>query len=209
MPTVREVIRKDPNPHVRHQCVVALFDTQRADLERHDGYFEEWENRGLAYLWLKNTLQAKGNFSYGYEIDPADVNAAWMSEWAGMNKQHPSMELAVRLEAIAAINPQLYAAYVCRGVAAGLHGKVKKGLEEVEKAISLNSEEWDAFFWKGMLLAYYYRGQPSAEETVSMIERSLAVNLPPILLTPLYWLEKDRRDFFEKYIRPLLLQYDI
>ena len=186
----------------------AIQDYDRAiELDPNDAatYF----NRGLTNLWLKNTLQAKDNYSHSYEIDSTDVNAAWMSEWAGMSKQRPGIEMAVRLEVIAAIDSQLYVAYVCRGVAAGLHGKVKEGLEEVEKAISLESEEWDAFFWKGMLLAYYYRGQPSAEETVRMIERSLAMNLPPILLTPLYWLEEDRHDLFEKYIRPLLLQYDI
>ncbi len=186
----------------------ALQDYDRAiELDPNDA--KAYTSRGFSYLWLKDTLQAKDNFSYGFEIDPADVNAAWMSEWSGMNKQRPSMELAVRLEEIAAIDPQLYVAYVCRGVVAGLHSKVKEGLEEVEKAISLNSVEWDAFFWKGMLMAYYYRGQPSAEEAMSMIKRSLAVNLPPILLTPLYWLEKDRHDLFETYIKPLLLQYDI
>ena len=114
----------------------------------------------------------------------------------------------MRLKAIAAIDPEHYVAYVCRGVALGLGGKVKEGLEEVEKAIPLDPQEWDAYFWKGMLLAYY-RGQSHAEKAVSMIKQSLAVGLPSILLTPLYWLEKDRPGLFVNYARPLLLQYNV
>jgi len=42
-----------------------------------------------------------------------------------------------------------------------------------------------------------------------MIKQSLELHLPPTLLTPLYWLEKDRPSLFVNYARPLLLQYNI
>jgi len=42
-----------------------------------------------------------------------------------------------------------------------------------------------------------------------MIEQALSVGLPPMLLTPLYWLEKDRPDFFEKYAKALLERYGV
>ncbi len=63
--------------------------------------------------------------------------------------------------------------HVCRGVALGLEGKVKEGLEAVEKTIQLDPQEWDAYFWKGMLLAYYYRRLPHASEVMILIEKSL------------------------------------
>jgi tetratricopeptide (TPR) repeat protein len=168
-----------------------------------------YNNRGQAYLWLKNVPQARDNYTQSYELVSTDVNAAWMAEWVGMSKQRPGMEEAVRLEAIAAIDPEHYVAYVCRGVALGVRGKVKEGLEEVEKAIPLEPHEWDAYFWKGMLLAYYYLRQPRLEEVMTMIEQSLAVGLPPQLLTPLYWFEKDIPDLFVEHARSLLLRYDI
>ena len=186
----------------------AIQDCDRA-IELDPNFANAYLNRGLAYLWLKNVAQARDDYNRSFECDSTDVNAAWMSEWAGMSKRRPGIELAERLAAIATIDPQQYAAYICRGVALGLRGNVKEGLDEVEKAMQLDPQEWDAYFWKGMLSAYYYRGPSHAEGAITMIERSLAVGLPPILLTPLYWLEKDRPDLFVKYARPLLLQEDV
>ena len=126
-----------------------------------------------------------------------------------MSKQHVDMETAARLEVIATIDPTHYIACVCRAVALGLRGKVKEGLKEVERAILLDTEGWDAYFWKGMLSAYYYRGRFHLEETRAAIEQSLTQGLPPILLTPLYWLESDLPDVFVNYAKPLLLRYEV
>ena len=104
-------------------------------------------------------------------------------------------------------DPQQYVAYVCKGVALGLHGKLKEGLAELEQAIPIKPEEWDAYFWKGMLCAYFYRGRNLvAMETV---EKALAVGLPPVLLMPLYWLEKDLPGFYERYVTPLLARFGV
>jgi tetratricopeptide (TPR) repeat protein len=185
----------------------AIQDYDRAiELDPSDA--TAYSNRGLAYLWQRNVPQARLNFAQSYEVDSTDVNAAWMAEWVSMSILQPGMKEALRLEAIAAIEPENYVAYVCRGVALGLEGKVKKGLEEVEKAIPLNPQEWDAYFWNGMLIAYY-QGLPHADEAISMIQQSLTVGLPPQLLTPLYWLEKALPDLFVKYARPLLFRYNV
>jgi hypothetical protein len=44
---------------------------------------------------------------------------------------------------------------------------------------------------------------------VEAIEKALGVGLPPVLLMPLYWLERDRPDFFGEYARPLLEKYGV
>ncbi len=186
----------------------AILDFDRV-LELDSDDATAYLNRGIAYLWLQNVTQAVTDFSRNYELNPADVNAGWAREWAGMSKQREDLETATRLETLAATDPQHYVAYVCRGVASGLRGKVKESLGEVERAILLKPEEWDAYFWKGMFSAYYYRGQARLEEARAMIEQALSVGLPPVLLTPLYWLEKDRPDFFEMYARPLLERYGV
>ena len=60
-----------------------------------------------------------------------------------------------------------------------------------------------------MLCAYYYPGR--YQIAIEAIEKSLIVGegLPPVLLTPLYWLERDRPDFFHQFARPLLKKYDM
>ncbi|HVB24757.1 MAG TPA: tetratricopeptide repeat protein [Ktedonobacteraceae bacterium] len=164
-----------------------------------------YNNRGYAYLLLHKLTQASMNYDHAYKLDPKDINAAWMSLWADMSKQRPEIEVATQLESIAEINVEHYVAFVCRGLALGLRGELLKGLSELEKAIPIEPEEWDAYFWKGMLCAYYYRGRH--QMVAEAIEKALEVELPPILLTPLYWLETDRPEFFEQYARPLLERY--
>ncbi len=164
--------------------------------------------RGLAFLHLKDAQKARADFKQYYNIierSELKARAAWLWQWAGMSKLHLSKEATKRLEQIAAIAPQSYVALVCRGVALGLEDKLKQGLIELDRAISLEQEDPDAYFWKGMLCAYYYQGREQLAREA--IEKALTLGLPPILLTPLYWLEKDRPNFFEKYASSLLEQY--
>lgn len=126
-----------------------------------------------------------------------------------MGKQRIAIETAEDLEKIAVIDPETYLGYVCRGVALGLRGRLKEGLEILEQATSLVTLwSWDHYFWKGMLCAYYYPGGKyhASEEA---IEKALDEGMPTILLTPLFWLEKDRPEFFEQYARQLLEKYGV
>jgi hypothetical protein len=47
------------------------------------------------------------------------------------------------------------------------------------------------------------------EEAIAAIERSLTLDMPPILLTSLHWFEQDRPDFYQKYVVPLMARYDL
>ena len=159
--------------------------------------------RGLCYLWLGNLQQAKDDYSHFQNLEGTDINIKWMAEWIEMGKKRIGIETTTRLENIATTNPEHYVAFVCSGVVLGLHNKLKEGLAELEHAISLEPEEWDAYFWKGMIYAYLGRNSMAIEA----INTALAVGLPPLLLAPLYWLENDRPNFFSEYAAPLLLRY--
>ena len=78
-------------------------------------------------------------------------------------------------------------------------------LKELEQAIQMAPEEWDAYFWKGLT----YASLGHDEEALAAVERSLELELPPILLTPLRWFEQDRPDFYQKYVVPLMARYDL
>ena len=182
----------------------AIADYEHAiELDPNDAM--AYYNRGLAYLWVKDGQRARADFQRSSELDVTDVNAPWMAEWAGMDKERAGVEVAERLEQIATIDSQDYVAYVCRGVALGLRGKLAEGLTDLEQALSLDPGMWDAYFWKGMI--YAYQGRYSA--AIEAIEKALEVRLPPVLLMPLYWLERDRPDFFREYARSLLEKYGV
>jgi tetratricopeptide (TPR) repeat protein len=182
----------------------AIADYNHA-LELDPKYANAYNGRGNAFLWLKKTEQAKSDYNRARELEPKDVNLRWMAEWAAMSKKRVRQEIVEEFENIAAVDPQHYVAYLCRGVALGLRRKLKEGLAEMEKAIPLESGEWDAYFWKGMICAYMGRNMAAIEA----IEKALEVDLPPILLTPLYWLERERPDFFREYAAPLLAKYNV
>src|SRR5712692_8275088 len=190
-------------PATRQQ---ALEDYTRAvELDPSNAY--AYAGRGMTHLQMKNSVLAQADLSLACERDSRNIRTRWLAEWAGLGRQRAGGELADRLETIAAIDAQQYHAYVCRAVALGLRGNLKEGLEEVEQAITFLPEEWDAYFWKGMLCAYYY--QKGDQMAVGAVEGSLERGLPPLLLLPLYWLEKDRPGFFEKYAIPLLKKYAV
>jgi tetratricopeptide (TPR) repeat protein len=161
--------------------------------------------RGYSYLYLKNTEQARVDFIKGAEREPSNVNMAWMVIFTSLQKKRPNRAVADRLEEIALMDLQTYEAQICLGVALGLRSKLKDGLTKLDEALQTNPKSQDAHFWKGMLSAYYYQGRPQI--AVEAIEKALINRLPPILLTPLYWLEKDNAQFFVQHAKPILERY--
>jgi tetratricopeptide (TPR) repeat protein len=134
-----------------------------------------------------------------------NVNYGWMTEWANMCQEKPGLETAERLEAIAAVDPDNYVAYVCRGVALLIRTSFEEAASELNRAIPLDPDSQDIFFWKGMVHAYL--GQD--DEAIAAIEKSLELDLPPILLSPLRWIEQDRSAFYQKYAAPLLARLEV
>src|SRR6266487_3611840 len=94
----------------------AIQDFDRA-IELDPKYAWAFGHRGFAYLWLKKIEQARADYHLARELEPTDVKARWMAEWTGMDRKRFDIATAERLEAIAAVDPQDYVAYVCQGAA--------------------------------------------------------------------------------------------
>jgi tetratricopeptide (TPR) repeat protein len=159
--------------------------------------------RAYMYLQVQNTQQARADYLLSWELDNSEIFYGWMAEWSSMIDENPSPGMTQRLESLAAIDPQNYIAFVCRGVAWYLQKSFERSLAELEQAIALEPEEWDAHFWKGMVCATLRRD----EDTKTSVEKSLEVDMLPVLLTPLRWFEQDRPDFYEHFVVPLLGRY--
>ena len=163
--------------------------------------------RGLTSLWMHNLRQAKSDYTHSKELDahyPQNHNN-WMAIWSGMCYERPDLKEIERLETIAATDLENPVAFVCRGVAMWLLRNFEEALPLLEQPIQMTPEDWDAYFWKGMACASI--GQD--EEAIAAIERSLTLDMPPILLTPLRWFEQDKPDFYQKYVVPLMARYDL
>lgn len=186
----------------RYEQVMAIH-TQAVSLTPDDATV--YLRRGYAYLHLKKSEHACADFAKCASLQPRDVNAAWMVVYAALDKLHPGVEVAEGLEMIAMLDPQCDKACVCRGVALGLRGKLQEGLTELEQALHLDPHNEDALFWKGMICAYLGHHTTAKES----IEQALQAGLPPILLTPLFWLEQDSPQFYQEYAEPLLKRYEL
>jgi len=181
------------------QAITDLNHALELDPKLAQAYFQ----RGSIYLWLKDIEQAIDDFDCSWKLDPKDVNNGWMTEWTKMCVKRPDPGLVERLEAIAAVNPQCYEAYVCRGVVLLLRQRFEEALAELEMAIPLKPQVPDAYFWKGIV--YASLGQD--EEAMSMLKKALKGNLLPVLVAPFHQLKQVRSDFYEKYVISLLADY--
>jgi WD40 repeat protein/Tfp pilus assembly protein PilF len=169
--------------------------------------------RAQTHLWLQNVSEARVDFLRSATHDTKRTYSAWLAVWTSLDKKRPEKgrgeQLAMRLKEIADRNPQSYTAHLCRGIAFAFHQNLKSALKEIEQTIAQTPQREDAYFWKGMLLAYYYQGHSHSDQVVKSLEQALQKGLPPVLLTPAYWLEKDLPVFFTTHIQPLLRQYQL
>jgi len=164
-------------------------------------------NRGYIYLYLRDIEQAHADFAQAAAMDRMNVNAAWMAVYATLGKLRPRKEIAKHLETIARIDPTTDKSHLCLAVAFSIRMKQKEALAELAQCELLDSQSQDLHFWKGVLFAQF---QQDHDETVIVhIEKALELGLPPVLLIPLYWLEKDRPDFYVRYARPVLARYNL
>jgi tetratricopeptide (TPR) repeat protein len=207
-------VKRDPgdyDPYVfRSRCFRSLKDyLQSIDAYNHalelapkeaDVYFQ----RGLTYLWLKDLQQAQADFTRSYELKQTNIYYTLMTEWTGLCQEAVDQSVSERLEAIAAVKPQSYSAHVCQGIALLLRRHFREALAELEQALlQKRNDDWEAHFWKGMTYAFLEQD----EEAITAVEKALTLELPPILLTPLRWFEQERRDFYVRYLVPLLTKY--
>jgi len=194
---------------IRGQAYCSLKEYQQAiedlnhALELDSTYTPAYVNRGLAHLLLKDIEQASSDYTRSWELDQTDLLAGWRSLWCEMCQGRANLETVARLETIASISPQHCVAYVCRGVAMLLQNRFEEALTELEQAILLDHALWDAYFWKAMVC--FYEGQD--EVAMTFTEKALTLELPPVLLTPLHWLAKERLNFHERDIISLLAYY--
>lgn len=184
----------------------AFADFDRA-LELRPHYSSILAERGLTSLWMRNLEQAVIDFTQSREIDfyYLQNHNNWMAIWSGMCYKLPDLEVIEQLEIIARTDPENPVAFVCRGVARWLRRDFEEAQQDLEQAIQIAPEEWDAYFWKGMACASLGRD----EEATMAIEKALELELPPILLTPLKWLEQDRPEFYQQYVVPLMARYEL
>ncbi len=210
-------VKLDPNyvwPYVQRGITYRLLkDYQQAladfdhALELRPHYASILAERGLTCLWMQNLRQAIIDYTHSREIDfyYLQNHNNWMAIWSEMCYKILDLEVMERLEIIATTDPENPVAFVCRGVAMWLRRDFEEALQELEQAIQIAPEEWDAYFWKGM--AYASLGR--VEEATTAIEKALELELPPILLTPLRWFEQDSPDFYQQYVMPLMARYDL
>jgi tetratricopeptide (TPR) repeat protein len=175
----------------------ALQDWNRAiKLDPASGY--AYTCRGQVYLRLGDLPHAVQDFNQGWEVEPTEIRTGWLAEWTKLCLAGPDAATADRLEAIAAIRPQDPLAYVCRALAFCLRRRFEEAWAEMQQAPLPDPQDETFSFWRGVIGAYLGRDEESRAALAQVH------HLPPVLLTPLRWIERDRPDFYRKEVVPLL-----
>ncbi len=182
----------------------ALSDFKQA-IHIDPAYAEAYTNRGNVYAMLNQPELARRDYEQTLALQPNNMQALWLREWLDFGKQpvtvRETKSLAQRLLNIAEQDRQHYLATVCTGLAQGFTQKpTKLALPILERSCQEAPDQWDSFFWLAMVAAYCYR----TEQAAAALHEAIQWGLPTAFLSPLYWLEKDRPDFFNADVLPLL-----
>lgn len=196
----------------KYQTALEAFniaiDLTNEDQEKGSLYYQ----RAMTHLQLNHLSEARLDFLRSANLKPT-LNRELMVLWTGLTRKRPDKEtaaqLAIDFKAIASHNNlttpfSLSLTHICSGLSLALQGNVKNALKELDQAITLFPQNTIAHFWRGMLLAYYYQGRSHCDEVLKALQQALTHELPPVLLFPLHWLEKDVPAFFVEHIQPLL-----
>ncbi len=186
-----------------HVYQLALADSNRA-IELKPAYANAYGRRGSTYIDLGELDLAAIDFARNLELVPDDTLAHWMSTWLVLCRQDPDAQTISHLEEAAAMRPQSYFAYLCRGVAFWLHGQNEQAHTTLEQAQNMHPKLWDAPFWLTLIWA-----PQNPTQAIQSLEEALKLNISPSLLAPLRWLERDHPAFYAQHVASLLTRYNI
>jgi tetratricopeptide (TPR) repeat protein len=207
-----QVIERNPSDAQAHiqrgmaLCSLGEYDraienlTQALALD--PGAAQVYAGRGHVYLEMGDLERATTDFRRSLEYNPLDVHVGLLCEWAGMRQGALDPETPARLEAIAAMNPQQYSAYVCRGMALLLRERLEEALVQLEQGLLLDTRKGHAYFWKSLACALLGRDEDAVANLVRA--KTAELPLPEALFAPLSWLEQKRPDFYRAYAVPLV-----
>jgi tetratricopeptide (TPR) repeat protein len=172
-----------------------------AEIDRAKAYL----NRGNLLSRMGRHEEARTDYNQAEALGGESINIAWTVAWSRFGRQPIGMQDAEHLLAIAELLPgDLSCVYfLCHAVVALQRGDVPAALAHLERARSMEPSQWDAPFWVGMARAM----QGEMDNARQAIKESLKLGLPPLLLTPLYWLETEQPAFFEAHARDLLMRF--
>lgn len=185
----------------------ALEDFSQAIFLKVD-FAEAYMNRGNVYGLLGEYILARNDYNQAAIINQEDIHIKWMEMWVNFSKAQLDFDSTAikRLDALIQLDPQHYIAHICQAIILALQReKFNVVMKEINQACNQEPEEWDPYFWKGIIAAYYKQ----TETAKKAIEQAMLLDLPPLLLVPLYWLETVVPIFFREYAEPLLRSYNV
>lgn len=149
-----------------------------------------YERRGYPHLWLGDLAAAGADFERATAANPENSMTGWMVEWVRMCQKPFSLTPAVqaRLEKLAALDPDHYAAYLSRGFLLFARNEYADAWAEFDAACLLVPNQPAGYFWKG--LAAQRLGH--TEEAGELTQTALELKLPPVLTRPLFEPEPDK-----------------
>jgi len=155
--------------------------------------------RGEVYFAIGNLTQAQLDLEKAVELNKKyECKLLWLK----LCLSDPNTENIQRLSELADVQPPLETSLLSCGMAEILSGEFEAALEHLSQSLEAEPGWWEAYFWKGLALAYLGH----TEEAVVALETGLDEGIPLAFYAPLRWLEKDRPEFYREHAIPFLQQ---
>lgn len=162
-------------------------------------------NRANILSQLGKQEEALADYRQALALEPDDSNTAWTATWAQFGREDLTNAQVVELERISRLDSTHYTSHCCLAVLALHRVDTQAALLHLEQAVKMEPDQWDPHFWIGIVAAM----SRETEVARHAIERSLDLGLPPVLLTPLFWLKDTHADFFGQYAQGLLQRFGV
>ena len=177
----------------------AIQDFDRS-LELDPNFASSYHDKGFTYLRMGDIQNGYASITQAFTLKPNHIHLNWSYEWCKMCMEQPNDTTAEHFEKLSELEPENHIAYVSRGAALVLRGNFESAIKELEQAIMLDPDSEDAYFWTSIA----YASQGYDEEALVALQQAQKMNVPEVLMRPLYLLEETQPVFFEKYAKQFL-----
>lgn len=182
--------------HLRNRDYASgLKDINRAiELEPSNDYYIA---RSIIFFKEGFLDLCKKDLQVALEIDVKSYFLNWVLLYFKLCFEPPNSNLAQYLGKTIASNPSEEYQILCNAFMLWLNGQTERSVELLDSILNPGIGQDEAFFLKGFILAYGFRDEEALIAFSKVIENEHLL----ISLAPLRWLEKDRPEFYAKYLQ--------
>lgn|GEM_PF-6222917 len=162
-----------------------------------------YTSRAMAYLFQKQIKEAMVDLEQALSIEPDNLEVRGLIFWLSAGTERPGLEAALQLENFITTNSSDNYALILKAIVSGIRDNWEAALNSLQEVSIQEDEELFIHFWLGLAYAYQFQNDKALE----VLSYTIGVFVPFPLFNPLFWLKRDRPEFYQQQLLPLLTKH--